>query len=68
MINFKDGMVGILRVLFKLGIIPGSNSIHCCSQRDKARIYYINRKEMYLVKHQCKQMRAIRRGFGDRDE
>ena len=28
----------------------------------------MNRKEMDLVKHQRKQIRTIRKGFGDRDE
>ena len=31
-------------------------------------IHQITRKEMELVKHQCKQIWAIRKGFGDRDE
>ena len=67
-INFNDDMAEMLRVLAKLGIKPGNNSIDYCNKKDKARIYQMSRKEMDLVKHQCKQIRAIRKGFGDRDE
>ena len=38
-INFNDGMIGMLRVLAKLGIIPSSNFIDYCNKRDKDRIY-----------------------------
>ena len=68
LININDGMVGMLRVLAKLGIIPGSSFIDYCKERDKARIYQMNRKQMELVKRQRKQIRAIRKGLGDRDE
>ena len=52
MISFNAGMVGMFRVLAKLGIILGSNSIDSCNKRDKARIYQMNKKEIDLVKHQ----------------
>ena len=59
----------MLKVLTKLVIIPGSNSIGYCNKRDKVRIYHqMNMKEMDLVKHQGKQIQAIRKGFGDQDE
>ena len=67
-INFNDGRVWTLRVLTKLVIILGSNSICYCNKRDKGRIYQMNMKEMDLVKHQRRQTRAIREGFGDQDE
>ena len=54
--NFNHGMAGILKVLAKLDVIPGSNSINCCNKRDKDRIYQMNRKEMDFVKHQRKQI------------
>ena len=58
----------MLGVLTKLVIILGSNSIGYCNKRDKGRIYQMNMKEMDLVKHQRRQIRAIRKGFGDQDE
>ena len=36
--NFNHGMAGILKVLAKLDIIPGSNSINCCNKRDRQNI------------------------------
>ena len=51
-INFNAGTVGMFRVLAKLGIILGSNTIDSCNKRDKARIYQTNKKEIDLVKHQ----------------
>ena len=65
-INFNDGLVGLLRVIAIFGIIPSSDSIACYNEKGKARIYQMNRKEMDLLKHQRK--RAIQRGFGDRGE
>ena len=44
-INFDDDIVGIIRTLAKLGIIPGSNSIEYYNEREKARIYQIIRKQ-----------------------
>lgn len=52
-------MVGMLRVLAKLGIILGSNTTDYYNKRDKARIYRIDTKEIDLVKPQGKQIRAI---------
>ena len=37
-------------------------------KENKAKIYQQNRKEMDFLKHQRKQIRAIRRGFGYGDE
>ena len=54
--NFNHGMAGILKVLAKLDVIPGGNSINCCNKRDKDRIYQMNRKEMDFVKHQRKHI------------
>ena len=68
MIHFNDGVVGILRVLAKLGIIADSNSIYSWNKRQKARIYKMNRKKMGSVKHHHKQIRVIRNRLGDRDE
>lgn len=51
-INFNADTVGMLIVLAKLGITPGSNCIDYFNQRDHARIYQMNRKEMDSVKHQ----------------
>ena len=53
-------MVGMLRVSAKFSIIPGSNSIDYFNKREKSRVQ-MNRKEMDLVKHKRKQMRAIRK-------
>ena len=58
-INFSYVMVGMLRVLAKLGIILGSNTTDYYNKRDKARIYRIDTKEIDLVKPQGKQIRAI---------
>ena len=52
-------MVGMLKVLAKLRIIPGSNTTEYCNKRDNARIYRIDTKEIDLVKPQGKQIRAI---------
>ena len=68
MIHFNDGVVGILRVLAKLGITADSNSIYSWNKRQKARIYKMNRKKMGSVKHHHKQIQAIRNRLGDRDE
>ena len=67
-INFNDGMVGITKVLTKLGMIPGSKCMSYCYQKDQKRIYQMNRKETDTVKHRRKQLRAKRKGFVDRDE
>ena len=67
-INFNDGMVGITKVLTKLGMIPGSKCITYCHQKDLKRIYQMNRKETVSKKDRRKQLRAKRKGFGDRDE
>ena len=67
-INFNDGMVGITKVLTKLGMIPGSKCITYCHQKDLKRIYQMNRKETVSEKHHRKQLRAKRKRFGDRDE
>ena len=67
-INFNNGMIWILRVLVKLGVISDSNSVDYCNKTDKARIYQMSRKKMDLAKHQRKQIWAIPKGFGDQDE
>ena len=38
-INFKDSMVGMVRILAWFGIIPGSDAIACCNKKNKAKIY-----------------------------
>lgn len=58
-INFSYVVVGMLRVLAKLRIIPGSNTTEYCNKRDNARTYRIDTKEIDLVKPQGKQIRAI---------
>ena len=45
----------MLRVLVKLSVISGSNSIDYCIKTDKARICHMSRKEMDLGKHLFKQ-------------
>lgn len=47
-INFNDSFVGMLRVLAKLVIIPGINSIGCGNK--KVRIYQMNSEENELSK------------------
>lgn len=47
-IKFNDGKVGML---VRLGIIRCSNCIDYCKQREQAKIYQINRKEINSVKH-----------------
>ena len=37
-INFNNSMVGMLRILAKLGVIPDSNCTDYCNHRDHARI------------------------------
>ena len=39
MIDFNNGMLGMLRVLTKWGIMPGSNCIDYCNESDHAQIY-----------------------------
>ena len=63
-INFDDSMVEMLRVLAELGNIPGSNS-SIVIKETKLKFTKWTGKE--LLKHQRKQLWAIRKGFGDRD-
>ena len=58
-INLNNGLVRMLRVLAKLSITHGNNSVDYCNKRDAARIYQMNRKKTDSVKHQHKQMRAM---------
>ena len=60
MINFNDGMVGMLWVLAELGITPGSNSIGYYNKRQSQNIP--NEQERNnLEKHQRKQVWSFRK-------
>ncbi|MBY0580841.1 MAG: hypothetical protein K2P53_04080 [Rickettsiales bacterium] len=67
-INFNEGLAGILNVYLELGINPGENCIKFCNQRDNQKIKNIAKKSTDKVKHRRKQIRAKRKGYIDQDE
>ena len=67
-INFNDGISGVLKVLKNFKIEPGRNCIAYCTQNDNNRIRNMESKSTAEVKQRRKQLRARRKGFADSAE
>ncbi|XP_065678497.1 uncharacterized protein LOC136093423 [Hydra vulgaris] len=67
-INFNEGLAGMLNVYSELGINPGKNCITFCNQRDSQKIKNIATKLTDEVKQRRKQIRAKRKGYSDQDK
>ena len=57
-INFNDGISGVLKVLKNLRVEPGRNCIAYCKQNDNNRIRNMESKSTADVKQRRKQLRA----------
>ena len=62
-INFNEGLAGMLNVYLELGINPGKNCNTFFNQRDSQKIKNIAKKSTDKVKQRRKQIRAKRKGI-----
>ena len=65
---FNDGEMFLEKVFFKFNMEPGSNLRSYCANRDAARVAKMENQCSTPVKARRKKLRAIRKGFTDRDE
>eukprot|EP00112_Aurelia_sp_Birch-Aquarium-sp1_P017849 Seg418.7 transcript_id=Seg418.7/GoldUCD/mRNA.D3Y31 product="hypothetical protein" protein_id=Seg418.7/GoldUCD/D3Y31 len=66
-INFNDGLSGVINVFNMLCMEPGAYSVRYCNDCDEHRIKTANRKDTPEMKQRRKQLRAIKKGYIDKD-
>ena len=66
-INFNDGVSGIINVLEKVNVVPGDMLKLFCSKTDNNRIVATNKKTTPKVQMRRKKLRAIRKGYIDHE-
>ena len=64
---FNDGALGLIDIFSKIGLIPGTFCIDGLLTEDKARISEMNKKTKSQSKKRRKKLRAIRKGFDDKN-
>ena len=67
-ICYNDGVQGTLPVLTKLGTEHGFFTPNACRKADICRVKLANRKSTNKVKQRRKTLRAVRKGFNDKNE
>ena len=67
-ICYNDGVQGTLPVLTKLGIEHGFFTADACQKGDICRVKQAKRKSINKVKQRRKTLRAVRKGFNDKNE
>ena len=68
MLCFNDGEQFLVNVMENFDMEPGINLQNCCVNRDNARVAKMENQCTTPVKARRKKLRAIRKGFTDRDE
>ena len=66
-IEFNDGKSGKLQVLRTLGMVTGIFTCNGCRRMDHRRISSSVRKSTDKSKKRRKQLRAIRKGYADKE-
>ena len=67
-ICYNDGVQGTLPVLTKLWIEHGFFTADACRKADICRVKQVNRKSTNKIKQRRKTLRAVRKGFNDKNE
>ena len=67
-INFNDGLCGLLDVFSHLNLDHGGYTQTFCVKHDEKRINSMDIKCLAKVKQRRKRLRAIRKGFQDKHE
>ena len=67
-ISYNDGASGLLNVFHLIKIKPGIFCEQHCIQRGKNRVEKMEQKSLDCNKQRGKNLRAIRKGFADKDE
>ena len=66
-ISYNEGTKGLLSVYRKLGIEPGHYTVSGFQKCDIARVKEANRKSTDRTQKRRKKLRAIRKGFNDKN-
>ena len=67
-ISYNDGASGLLNIFHLIKIKPGIFCEQDCTQTDKNRVEKMELKSLDCNKQRRKKLRAIRKGFADKDE
>ena len=67
-ISYNDGASGLLNVFHLIKIKPGFFCEQYCMQRDQNCVEKMEQKSLDCNKQRRKKLRAIRKGFADKDE
>ena len=66
-IEFNEGANGVIRVLEKLGIDIGKETVGGTAKKNKTRIKKIKLKTLDSTKKRRKQLRKVKKGFLDKE-
>ena len=61
--HFNDGVCSVARVLERLKICPGNNTMMAINKCDKMHINLSNKKSSEKLKKRRKQLRAMKKGL-----
>ena len=67
-INFNEGVCGIIGIFETLNLNPGYFTHRFCVQHDEKRINNVELKTTVEIKRRRKRLRAIKKGFQDKAE